>query len=809
MDLDAIAPGVDFAHEIGRALADARVVLAVIGPRWSDVTLADGTRRLDDARDYVRLELAAALAGAERVIPVCVGGAAMPIEHELPEPLRPLARLNAVFLKGVGHEDAEVLVRAVAEALGEGHRELAPHSNVPAVAAALVGRDSARIELADVLGSRGVRVLTLTGPGGTGKTSLALQVARDVSSRYPDGTFFVPLAEVDDAVRITEQVAALVGVREQPDLRLASSVSRILSATKLLLILDNLEHLSRAGPVVSSFLGSGEGAHVLATSRTPLRIPGERLYEVPPLPVPDPAAAIDEIVAAPAVQLFLERAQALDLLHEPSGDDLRAIGDITARVDGLPLAVELAAARVRTLPPRAMLARFDDRLAILSSRGEGQGERRRTLRATIAWSHDLLRPEVKSLFGRLAVFVGGFSLSAAEAVCLGDGDVSVLEAIEELVEHSLVRVVDDCTDPRFGLLETIREYASERLMEDPDRESTLEAHATFYAARSSEAESTLVEADYLDLISPDSANCFTALEWADKQERADLVLQLAYGIFRFTVVRGLPSRVFDMCRKHCDARDVSPEVLVDGVLATAEMARGRGDYGDAIALKGSTLPLLRSSPELVTTLAATLSDMGEIELARGDLKAARRYLEEGLDLELRDGSPERVAHAQQPLGDLLLAEGDPVAAKEILTRAFEGYERSRWRSYGTVTLVSLAESLLALGDTEGGFQRLRAALVRLTDEPSVLETAASLNLIASELTDRDAVSAIRLWAACDRILTDAQLRLPPRHDIRSGLERCRGSLSASEYATAWDDGFAWSVERAIALGLETLSVASG
>ncbi|HVF08306.1 MAG TPA: adenylate/guanylate cyclase domain-containing protein, partial [Actinomycetota bacterium] len=335
-------------------------------------------------------------------------------------------------------------------------------TNIPAPRTSFVGRDREIAEAAELLDA--TRLLTLTGPGGTGKTRLAAKLASDRLERYRDGAFFVDLSPVTDPAFVIPEIARALRVREAPGRDLADLLQDHLGERELRLVLDNLEQLIDASPIVGTLLDSSPGLTVLATSRIPLRLSGEQEFQLSPLalPAPDQVADAERLTTCESVRLFVDRAAAVRPGFRITGENAAVVARIVARLDGLPLALELAASRLRLLTVEALNARLDQPLPLLTGGPRDRPERQRTLEGAIAWSHDLLNPDERQLFARLSVFAGGWTLEAAEAVC-GD-DLDVLRSLGGLVDASLVRRTElDGGELRFSMLETIRAFATERL----------------------------------------------------------------------------------------------------------------------------------------------------------------------------------------------------------------------------------------------------------------------------------------------------------------------------------------------------------
>ena len=404
-------------------------------------------------------------------------------------------------------------------------------TSLPAVPNAFVGRERELAEAAALLGRDDVRLLTLIGPGGTGKTRLALQVASGLVDELPGGAAFVSLTPVRDWELVMPAIAQALGLREQPDESALETLTEYLRDKRLLLVLDNFEQVLAAAPSVSSLLAEAPGVKLLVTSRTPLRLSQERVYRVPQLDLSE------------AVELFAERAQAAATDFRLSDENTETVEAICRRLDGLPLAIELAAPRVRTLTPQALLRRLDQRLPLLTGGAQDADERQRTLRDTIAWSYDLLVEREQALFRRLGVFVGGFRFEAAAAVGDPDGSTDVLENLDSLVEKSLLLRLREDSDgePRFWMLETIREYALERLAAAGELESARRRHGAWFAELAERLDAESVTGDQpasIARLADDYPNLREAIERAREDRDGELLLRLATALWPFWSTRG-------------------------------------------------------------------------------------------------------------------------------------------------------------------------------------------------------------------------------------------------------------------------------
>jgi predicted ATPase/class 3 adenylate cyclase len=449
-------------------------------------------------------------------------------EHRLKDILRPL-RLYQLELEGLPSDFPPLATL-----------DNRP-TNLPAQPNPFIGRERELAETRALLERGDVRLLTLIGPGGTGKTRLALQLAWNVLEQFRNGVFFVSLAPIRDWELVVPTVLRTLGLREQPGENPLETLTEYLREKEVLLVLDNFEHVFAAAPAVAGLLESAPDLHALVTSRMPLRLQAEHAHRVPQLAVPDlrqPAVA-KEVVDFESVRLFVERARAAAADFTLSNVNAEAVAEIVVRLDGLPLAIELAAPRVRTLTPPALLRRLDQRLPLLTGGAQDADARQRTLRGTIAWSHDLLLAKEKALFERLAVFVGGCRLEAAEAVCDFDGSFGddLLDGLDSLVQKSLLRQRQDSDgEPRFWMLETIREFGLELLESAGELEAGCERHAAWTAGEAErlDAESrTGNHSAFLVRVDDEYPNMREAIAFARKTHDGELLLHLATALWGY------------------------------------------------------------------------------------------------------------------------------------------------------------------------------------------------------------------------------------------------------------------------------------
>jgi predicted ATPase/class 3 adenylate cyclase len=550
-------------------------------------------------------------------------------------------------------------------------------TNLPVQPNELIGRERELGEAAALLAAKGLRVLTLTGTGGVGKTRLALQLAADLVEEFANGVFFVSLAPVRDWELVVPTIARTLGLREQPGETALETLGHYLSEKEQLLVLDNFEQVLAAAPAVAGLLASAPGLKLLVTSRTPLHLSGERTYPVPPLELPE------------SVRLFADRAHAAALEFSVNDENKQAVAEICRRVDGLPLAIELAAPRIRSLPPAALLRRLDQRLKLLTGGAQDLDERQRTLRATVEWSYELLPESERTLFAQLGVFVGGCRLDAAEALCEAAG-VDVLDGLHSLVEKSLLRQRPDTDgEPRFWMLETIREYALELLAESGNLTEARRRHGEWFLALAEHVDLESRTGDQAALfaqLDAENANLRVALDRAYETGDGESMLRLATALWGFWATRGHIAGGSGALEDAIALAGRRPARALLG-LCTLRLLRGRSE-----GLADEVRETLRACEELGDdfSLAQAWNLQGRLEgSVFGRISAGERAWREALRFAERGGYPaERTESINWLLtgavfGPLPVPEGiarcveiHDGAAGEPATRAFCCCERA-------------------------------------------------------------------------------------------------------------------------------------
>ena len=582
----------------------------------------------------------------------------------------------------------------------------------PIALTSFFGRQRELDELRRLLANN--RLVTLTGAGGSGKTRLAGELAGSLGAELPDGISWVPLAAITDPELVPAEIAKRVGILGLGDRPHLDAIAAVLRDRQALLVLDNFEHLLAAAFVVAELLRATREVRVLATSRARLRISGEQEFEVPPLPVPRDEDPTERAAANAAVRLFVDRATSVDPGFAADGDSLADVARIVRRLDGLPLAIELAAARVKALPPAEMVPLLEHSLPLLVGGPRDAPDRQRTLRATIEWSHELLDAGAKRLLAICAVFRGGFELDALTAVS-GSSPGEAANLLQELVDQSLVHRAR-APRPRFAMLETIREFAGERLARISDNAVVRAAHASLMLDLCEDAAPRLAGRDvksWLDRLDVELDNIRAALDWFEKHDQAR-GLRLAAALWEFWERRGHFAEGRDRLRTALKGAALPTVERIQALNAAGELAIDQGDLEDAGRLLAESRSLggeLNDSPGEVTALIWS----ARIRVFAGQMEDARPYLDRAGRLLTEFDDPVAAARLHHIRGLVEYHSGHLQAALEIFETNLEHCRRIGFRSLQASTETLLGALLGDAGDLDAARASMQAALAASMD----------------------------------------------------------------------------------------------
>jgi predicted ATPase/DNA-binding CsgD family transcriptional regulator len=716
---------------------------------------------------------------------------------------------------------------------------------IPAPLDALIGREQECAAVCRLLDRDDVRLITLTGPGGVGKTRLALAVAAIAGDTFEDGVIFVPLAPVRDVALVPAAIADRLDVQESGERSLSEDLIARLHGERLLLVLDNFEHLLDADPLVTELLLACPGLKVLATSRRRLSLSGEHEVPVPPLALPNPQQTLtaEQLAAVPAIQLFVARAQAAApsfALTEANG---RLVAEICQRLDGLPLAIELAAPRTRLLSPAALLSRLTNRLQLLTDGPRDVPERLQTMRRAIAWSYDLLDPDAQAMLRHLAVFVGGFTLEAAESV--QPPPSCVLDLVAALVDESLLQTAEQADgERRFGMLETVREYALEQLLEAGEEAGARHRHARYCLSLVERADPwQAAPPPWLDSVQAEHDNLRAALLWALEHD-PETALRLASALWRFWSERGYWSEGRDwLARALAAGPDVSSAVRAAALGGAGTLAVDQGDFvhasrcfaeslalaeemGDerraaralrslgivassqneldrAVELFEEVLARLRAQQDQAA-IGRCLCDLGLVVTRRGESEHAIAFYEEALPIARTTGDQAFTAILLSNLAGAYMDTNDWARGEALTEEALELSRLLDDRFGIAINLHNLADCVFRRGDIAGAWERYRESLIishELGQRPLVSRTLDRIaDLLAKSNAPRPAARLLGAAAALRRAIGDELFPVEEEY-VAATIATARAALSEEAFQAAWDAGEALSPDQAVAEAL--------
>ena len=684
-------------------------------------------------------------------------------------------------------------------------------TNLPVAATPFIGREVERFDVRGWLLAPDVRLLTLTGAGGTGKTRLALKVAEDILDQFPDGVYFVSLAPITDAELVLPAVATALEVVETGTQPLLESIKTRLHGRRMLLVLDNFEQVLDAAPVIPELLGAPAVLTVLVTSRAALRIRGEQEYPVQPLSLPDLThlPEIGTLGEYDAVELFVRRAQARKPDFQLTDENARAVAEICYRLDGLPLAIELAAARIKLLSPEAMLRRWGGGLALLTGGARDVPARQKTLRSTIDWSYNLLNDEERTLFGRLGVFAGGCTLEAAEKVC-GEGGLDVLEGIGALVDNSLLKQEEGAGgETRLRMLETIREYAIERLETSGELAAVRERHAKHYLNLATQAFSGIRgsrQVEWLARLDREHDNLRAALSWSLACNDQETFAGIGWGIWLYWFFHGHLSE---------GGRWIENALARGGPMSKTARARlnfiagilalTRTEYMSALPLLEESLALFHETGDTLGRGYATGS-IGMVQLNLGRYEQGLPLLEQAIPLhrEASDSYGQGVLLATLSVGWRQL--GDLQRARQVAAEGLALARQVGERHSAYMALCNLAAVAYTEGDHDQATQLLSEALsqsVEMMELGSIAYCLRALGMVAS--ARGQLIRAVLLWGAAETVLGSGEPGTLPHVADQSlyeqSLAAARAQLDEATWTASWSEGRAMTTDEAIACAL--------
>jgi predicted ATPase/class 3 adenylate cyclase len=704
-------------------------------------------------------------------------------------------------------DDPRRLYRLVVPGIADDERPLRTirsPTNLPEPASAFVGRTDEAREIGALV--QAVRLVTLSGPGGAGKTRLAIEVASRLRTEFPDGLWFVDLAPIDDHARVPSAIATVIGIDEEAGLSIADSVAAALRDRRCLLILDNFEQVIAAAPLVTRLVTEARAVHVLVSSREPLRVSGEQIYVVTPLHADD------------AIALFVARARESRPDFGVTDASVPVIRAICDRLDHLPLAIELAAARIRVLSPDRILERLERSLDTLVGRGRDQPERQRTLRGAIAWSHDLLDPGERVIFRRLGTFAAGWTLDGATAVCDPDGDldIPVEDGLISLVDKSLVAEEPTADgEPRFRMLATIGEFAREQLDLAGEREILGARHAAYVLSLAMEAAPVLDRGDpaaWLDRLGREVHEIRSALGWSLASGDVETGMLVAGAVWRFWQHRSLLREGLDWCDRLLARHDGEATVgRFRVLLAAAGLAYWQADHDESERRYVEANDVAERLDDDRMRAEARFG-LGFIPMVRGDTERLRELHESSLRLYEKLDDRTGIMEVRQGLTVLAFLEGDWAAAHRMAELIADDH-----RATGALYRLADAESLLAaagigLGDLDDALVHLRKALTIERDLSLVVSMTGSLMIgavIATAVGDH--LRAASLIGAVEALKEEVGTRSSAAIDVLhlpDPAEEARRVLGDPAFETAVEAGRRLSLDDAIALAVESVTSSS-
>jgi predicted ATPase/class 3 adenylate cyclase len=688
-------------------------------------------------------------------------------------------------------------------------------NNLPTQLTSFVGRDDQVREAKQLLARS--RLLTLTGPGGTGKTRLSLEIAAAVLDQFADGVYFVPLSAVHDPELVASAIAQALTISTTGSRRPIDVLLEHLREKQTLLVLDNFEQVLKAAPIATQLLEGSAGLRVLVSSRTVLRVSGEQEFPVPPLALPDVKAlpGLAALSQFESVRLFIERAVAVKPDFRATNENAPAIAGICERVDGLPLAIELAAARVKLFSPQALLSRLEKSLSALGSGARDAPARQQTLRGAILWSYDMLDPGARRLLARVSVFARGGNLEELEAVCGPAADVGgdVLESLDQLADQSLLRRLPDFDEPRFLMLQTIRDFATELLEESDEAQLIRDRHLEAFIALAERAQPHLFgpqRKEWLDRLEHDHDNFRAALEWAISSGNAQKAMRLGGAFWRFWQMRG-HLHEGQARLKEILALPTSgdfPKERLAALEAAGGLAYWQADMDAAQLCYDESLELTRKVGDKRAIANAIYNDAFPMLVNRTNLPRAKELLDEALPIFRELGDDGGTGRALWGLGNGAYFGKDYAAARPPLEEAQALFRRSDDRfmlAWSTHTLGLVAVATGQVDVAKRNFSEALQLFIEAKDVSGITLQLDNLSVIARAEGDPARATRLAAAAVAQQTLTGTGLGgLLSQREGRTGRE----GLAEKEAAIAWAEGQALTLEQAIAYALDSTALPS-
>jgi predicted ATPase/class 3 adenylate cyclase len=682
-------------------------------------------------------------------------------------------------------------------------------NNLPTQLTSFIGRDDQVREATQLLARS--RLLTLTGPGGTGKTRLSLEIAANVLDVFPDGVYFVPLSAIHDPELVPSAIAQALAISTTGSRRPIDALLDYLREKQTLLLLDNFEQVLEAAPIATQLLEGSAGLRVLVSSRAVLHVSGEQEFPVPPLALPDLKAlpGLAALSQFEAVRLFIERAVAVKPDFHATNENAPAIAAICERVDGLPLAIELAAARVKLFSPQALLSRLEKSLSALGSGARDAPARQQTLRGAILWSYDMLEAGSRRLLARFSVFARGGNLEQAEPVCGPADDVGrdIVDSLDQLADQSLLRRLPDFDEPRFLMLQTIRDFAAEQLEESGEALLIRDRHLKAFITLAQQAQPQLFgprRKEWLDRLEEDNDNFRAALEWAVATGDAQQAMSLSGSFWRFWQMRGHihegRARLGQILSLPTSGE--FPKERLAALEAAGGLAYWQADMEGAQHFYDDCLALTRQVGDRRAIANAIYNDAFPMLVNRTNIPRAKVLLEEALPLFRELGDDGGVARTLWGLGNAFYFDKEYAAAKPFLEEAQALFRRSddrfmlAWSTH-TLGLVAVGTGNFVIG--KRWFSEALQLFIEAKDVSGITLQLDNLSVIARN--DGDPVRATRLAAAAVALQTSTGTGLGGLLSQREGRSGREG-LTEAAAATAWAEGQALTLEEAIAYALD-------